>query len=1029
MSGQAHSAKVDRADDSAADTMEETAASPTGFSPVPVSGLVNGRDDIAAVGSAGPAGTQNLQWQTASGRTPMRGVIRRTQLVIDKIHVPGTRDESEFLFVKYLDQANFVRLQKIYLSLRALPAPTAFDLSAIEIVRNELHSRQQPMGGFARLMALPDAQLQALIGAFSIEGCQDFARTDGRLDFLLHWQGRLATAQLLALRPGLANYDTIFDDPATAAQFGMLLGWYSPSISFAVISVILQQPGTAPLLLQGSCVPDVLSRLLAVQPVLLAAVLGAVTPTECLAFADKAPRLNFLCSWYAKLAPTSLSKLASDLDVCDAFLAEPSTANNFGVLLCRFPFDTAVKTMTAIGSEPALAPLLLQSEIDQEVLARLLRANAKQLAALLGATSVGLCTLFAATDVRLQFLGKWHKKIGVAQLNVMASGLTGYDPFFAETETRDQFGALLARFGLTNCTVLLATAPLRGGAPKVTISLLTAVAVVGCTATDLLRCLDVCGELSWGNDGQLVNRILLLQALMGQAPALLAKPVDPPTVFLFDQERPRLLGHPTALANIVRIVLGSKSITIAAESIELLRDFDYDPDLTQIATKTNKKSRAHATEVANQQNATITAIAKTDRENALKSQETAAYESLTKNEKKLSKITSEGAEVVAAKDKLKQRREQFAAGAIAGIDQRESGEHDNVRDVVVPQEYQGKRTEYLAYFTSLNFHPDAEPALDIAKRSGPNAANAAAGQADFALATRIIQMIVAQPISRPLLMMTPIPVVSLKRILNVPALQLAAMLNMVSPVECLAFAATDNRLAFLNVCTSLPATAPRLPALAQQIAVFDPFINDSVESVDFANLLVPWTLPTIVQLLNVCPAYGDLGVGKMAFLRAAMPHADNAATLVSVLKLCGRANWKATKCTSFFTGVGQSVTGPVLLNLARAAIAVEHTKTSSFRRWVDAMNVLLEDGYYTITAGNVIQLGGDTQEVILTIRRLGQEVETFVAHYHHGATTADVDNPNASKYHIKPIRGNKQTPRVYQESIPDLIKAKYHQRF
>lgn len=80
-------------------------------------------------------------------------------------------------------------------------------------------------------------------------------------------------------------------------------------------------------------------------------------------------------------------------------------------------------------------------------------------------------------------------------------------------------------------------------------------------------------------------------------------------------------------------------------------------------------------------------------------------------------------------------------------------------------------------------------------------------------------------------------------------------------------------------------------------------------------------------------------------------------------------------------------------------------------------------GYLTIGADAWDDLpGGTTSERRLRIYVGANQVNTFVVHFHPGAVPATPDNPNASKWHIKPIRGSTLTPRVYLESIPAEIK-------
>ena len=202
---------------------------------------------------------------------------------------------------------------------------------------------------------------------------------------------------------------------------------------------------------------------------------------------------------------------------------------------------------------------------------------------------------------------------------------------------------------------------------------------------------------------------------------------------------------------------------------------------------------------------------------------------------------------------------------------------------------------------------------------------------------------------------------------------------------------------------------------------YEKFFGDDDERAALIDLVDQCSLVDIGALLSAIPAYMS-NIPRMRFLVGALSCVQGAPHLVQVMNPCFAAGWNHTDITAFLTGLPGTLT-PGQMALVHDAILVKHGRDTNFGLWVRAVGVLLDIGYLTIRADDWEDLpGGTTSERRLLIYVGHHQVNNFVVHFHPGAVAPTPDNPNASKWHVKPIRGNATTPRVYLESIPAAIK-------
>lgn len=155
------------------------------------------------------------------------------------------------------------------------------------------------------------------------------------------------------------------------------------------------------------------------------------------------------------------------------------------------------------------------------------------------------------------------------------------------------------------------------------------------------------------------------------------------------------------------------------------------------------------------------------------------------------------------------------------------------------------------------------------------------------------------------------------------------------------------------------------------------------------------------------------------------PHAADANALLEGLELVNRLHWPENAIQNVITGLPLNSSATNIKNEIYNRAMGTFDKQSKFALWIKSLNLLMEKANYSLTIGDSFELeGGTTFERICTIHdNHGADVDTFVIHYHPGVDKAGAGTGYASDKHIKPVRGNTTTPRLYWDaSIPDTLK-------
>jgi len=501
------------------------------------------------------------------------------------------------------------------------------------------------------------------------------------------------------------------------------------------------------------------------------------------------------------------------------------------------------------------------------------------------------------------------------------------------------------------------------------------------------------------------NRALLdLMTFLHHLPeALHEKPLPLPRLDLIATYRADLRNNAEALQRVITIVKGAESIEAARRFIELFKDFNYDPAFAMVAIV---GAEAHAQDVREERLRTIAEEEETQSKAAVNARRQEAIDSLTRNERTQ---FAKGLGLETLEPKVKAKQERLAAPKLVAIEASAREQRRDVEYTHGPAAYATRREEYRQYYQAVAYHPAALGALEAAAD-------------DFALARAIVAAIQADPRTHALFVdLDPrLAADARTRCLAVPAGEVGAILATITAEEFRPFAASDNRLALLRQVHAAGIPSARRKALVPRLAQYDAYCATATAVGQLTTLLQQDTPAEILDLLAAVPASAGSAPAKVGVLAALRPKAQAAGDLLACLELANRALWDAARLQAVLGAQPNGQTSAVLRGAIHAALAQQFDKTTQFRSWVDVIGILVEEHYCTITCVPSIRLpyGDPTDEVTCTTSR---PAATFVIHKHPGAQQANTQNPNASKLHIKPVRGNAQTPRVYQESIPPAI--------
>jgi len=330
--------------------------------------------------------------------------------------------------------------------------------------------------------------------------------------------------------------------------------------------------------------------------------------------------------------------------------------------------------------------------------------------------------------------------------------------------------------------------------------------------------------------------------------------------------------------------------------------------------------------------------------------------------------------------------------------------------------------KYKLYLANINYHKEAPTVLKFAKDN-------------FDDATKIVQAMQQVPGIINIIngsQLSSSALISCIDILGV--VNLGALLGKISYSALKAFSDKKERLNLLCKMQTDNIKLATIQGMESQFGTFDQYC-DSGSIPHFSKLLQNYTIEDLKKLLSASQKAAETDK-RMAFLARIMQYASSANDMVKFLNL---AKTVSEKCASYTQLAGLWKADAIELALNNQPLGMNEkqlkelivndvltsiNKENHFSAWIDILNILMQENLTTInksTGNDWYWLpGGNTKAIKYEVKAKddGAVLADFVAHWHPGAVSADTKNPNASKKHLKPIHGDTQTQRVYENSVP-----------
>lgn len=486
--------------------------------------------------------------------------------------------------------------------------------------------------------------------------------------------------------------------------------------------------------------------------------------------------------------------------------------------------------------------------------------------------------------------------------------------------------------------------------------------------------------------------------------ALLQLPIPTLTIPQFDlitSYKADLSSNEKALRWVVRTVHDSESIEKAKAFIELAKEFNYD---MAFALEAVAGSEAHADGVRESEFQKIRENKERQKQKVMKIGYEKALESLTRAERKeveKNLITAE------TKSKIEQNQNKFTESINDSIDERAQEAEQEVIKVIGPEAYAKRRDEYLFFFQLVNYDPATLPALELC---GHN----------FKVAEQIVHDVQQAPNLLAFIGQEEINMKLYERCISevqLPTLNM--LLTQINGTELLSYAESGPCLQLLTMLHLNNVPVPHMKQLAnrpERLQYCDPQFT-----ADYSQLLVHYTPHQFCQLIDLVPEGAQ---STVRFLLTLQPFAASSADLLTCLNLAKRMYWDQTHLTTHICSMALGRTGPQLTAQIYAQRLMVFDRDTKFHSWVNTVGILMTDEGYTVTVGESFQLSGiNTYERKCKILDAGGVSRgKFVVHYHPGAKQS-VQHPYGSGAHIKPNRGDLQTPRIGREFLPESLRG------
>lgn len=471
----------------------------------------------------------------------------------------------------------------------------------------------------------------------------------------------------------------------------------------------------------------------------------------------------------------------------------------------------------------------------------------------------------------------------------------------------------------------------------------------------------------------------------------------------------------------VKIASQAPDAKTASEDLKRLAPWAFKP---QFADYANQKGMDAGNDYLEAKKEQIKAGAEEARSTARKGYHAKAYESLTKNQKKALGSTPEEAfnakppfitdkYFESGKKKLDLSLEKYAGPDIEQIGMKEEALVQSATDIEAPAEKRKVIAEHQAFFTSVNFHPDAIQFLDIAK-------------GNKALAAKMVQYTETSPAIGDLITAA-LPLVDLKRLLSIPELTLDSIISSgVSKAALTNYATMDERIALLLAMQNSPVSAVKINALAGLLSTLNGFVVDPGASGHLVTLLGLDTPAQIKDQIDECP--GSY-MNRPATIVACRPHAADTTTLKDILVVCKTFGWSQGETTTVITGQPLGSLAAALEDAVCAAHLANFNKLNNFKGWMNMVADLMNIGYVHINTVTpfyrmpLLQGTPVTDEEVYQVvnSTTNAQIDTFMVHYHPNATGPSIQHPNASKSHFKPRSGGNY--HIGYQTGPGPIKA------
>jgi hypothetical protein len=372
--------------------------------------------------------------------------------------------------------------------------------------------------------------------------------------------------------------------------------------------------------------------------------------------------------------------------------------------------------------------------------------------------------------------------------------------------------------------------------------------------------------------------------------------------------------------------------------------------------------------------------------------------------------------------KLKSKQEELAAEDFAAFAQErlvEESQLNSDAEQVSTTDLQ----KYKSYLATVNYHKKAPIALKFAQDNFNDATTIALAMQQAPAIETIVE---GNQLSKDALISC-IDILGAKNLVMIPTPTLKQ------------FAEQQRRLELLRQMQADNINVVKIQGLVNEFGTFDKYC-DPGSVPHLSRLLSNYTVAEIKNLLSAS-LNATVEGQRMAFLVNIMQYAQSATDMVNFLKLAkmvsekcineGLADqWKANAIELALQANGRpGMDEKALKKLIVTNVLTGINKQAYFSNWIDVLNVLIKEDLATIDKGSdwyALPGDGTTRAIEYEVKAKegGAVLEHFVAHWHPGATKATTSNPNASKKHLKPIHGNKDTQRVYEGGVPKPLEDK-----